>query len=177
MEIRFPYDPNRARNAALWFLHHHGGQMSVLKLVKLLFLADFEHLTRYGRPITGGPYCALEHGPVASSFYEEVKPNANPITEFHRSGKEIVADEAPNEDFLAESDLEALASVNARYGAMDGFRLRDLSHAYRLWTDNWRDDASRKSFAIPFEDFFKDADAPAMLDILRDDNDARAAIG
>jgi hypothetical protein len=48
----YTYDPDRAREAALWFLQK--GPMNLAKLCKLLMLADYEHVKRYERSIVGG---------------------------------------------------------------------------------------------------------------------------
>jgi hypothetical protein len=45
----YTYDPDRAREAALWFLQK--GPMNLAKLCKLLMLADYEHVKRYERSV------------------------------------------------------------------------------------------------------------------------------
>ncbi|WP_409530306.1 Panacea domain-containing protein [Shinella sp.] len=41
--------------------------------LKTLYYADRAHLQRYGRPITGDRYIAMENGPVPSYAYNAVK--------------------------------------------------------------------------------------------------------
>ncbi|MGD0679946.1 MAG: Panacea domain-containing protein, partial [Polyangiaceae bacterium] len=77
--IEFEYDEERARHATLWLLQEHG-TLDHIKLLKLVVLADVEHLKRYGRPIVGGEYFAMEHGPVASQLYDELKLRSIPGT-------------------------------------------------------------------------------------------------
>src|ERR1700739_3442083 len=43
--------------------------------VKFFYLADKEHLNRYGRPITYEKYCALPYGPVASNVLDLLRGN------------------------------------------------------------------------------------------------------
>ena len=57
------------------YLAHKGLDLSQYKLVKLFYLADREHLRRFGRPITFDYYVAMEHGPVASIAYDIAKGN------------------------------------------------------------------------------------------------------
>jgi len=92
-EIKFPYDRERAWQTILWFANAHGGSIDLLKLVKLIFYADREHLVRYGRPITGGIYRALPLGPVAVNVLDDLNAAcgqaepAVPVTPgFSRSG-------------------------------------------------------------------------------------------
>ena len=71
-KIRFKYDADKAGQAILWLLHRHGGSMDKLKLIKLFFYADRLHLLRYGRPIVGGHYFAMNFGPVSSELKDIV---------------------------------------------------------------------------------------------------------
>ena len=66
--IKFPFKPDRASQSILGLLHRHGGSMDKLKLIKIIFLADREHLVKYGRPIVGGNYVAMDLGLVSSSL-------------------------------------------------------------------------------------------------------------
>lgn len=181
MPVTFPYDQKKAHQAALWFLHRHGGALEVLKLVKLIFFADRLHLFRYGRPITGGIYCALPHGPVADALYNDLKAQSagHPGAEdspFIRVGNKIQAAVSVDEEYLSESDLEALEETERLYGAFDSFHLRDLTHELKAYTKNDPGNGSRN---LPYEDFFEDlpADERWMLEIIREDNEARNSLG
>lgn len=46
---------------------------SIHELAKILYFADQEHLSRYGRSITGDSYIAMKYGPVPSSTYDLLK--------------------------------------------------------------------------------------------------------
>ena len=43
------------------------------KIFKILYFADLYHISKYGRPIVGDHYIAMEHGPVPSRIYDIVK--------------------------------------------------------------------------------------------------------
>ena len=64
MGLRF--NEAKATQAAACLLKLRGGQMSYLKLVKLLYLADREALLRWDRPITTDRYVSMDNGPVLS---------------------------------------------------------------------------------------------------------------
>ena len=69
MVFRFNIEKTIQAIAAL--LHFHGSkEMSYLRMLKLLYLADRECLQETGRPITGDRVVAMEHGPVLSSVYD-----------------------------------------------------------------------------------------------------------
>src|SRR5438445_7076997 len=72
MGFRFNIDKTMQAIAAL--LHFHGTkEMSYLRMLKLLYIADRESLKETGRPITGDRIVAMEHGPVLSGVYNLVK--------------------------------------------------------------------------------------------------------
>lgn len=173
--ITFPYDRERAVNAMLWLLGRHGGSLEKMKLVKLLFYADRAHLVKYGRPITGGRYCAMPHGPVASSLYDDLKSWANDAhAPVKISGRRVVAGRPSDAESLSESDVEVLVAVDREYGKLSSGALRNMTHELKAYKRNYREGSGIKSFALPYEDFFLDVPDDGILDIMRDDQEARA---
>ena len=167
MRITFDYNQPKAFQVILWFLGKHGGRLEKLKLVKLIFFADQEHLHRYGRPIVGGPYVAMPLGPVASQCLDDMDACRGP---FELEGHYVVGHEAYREEMLSESDLEILEAIDAQYGRFDAFHLRDITHSLNAWRENYVDGTSS---SLPYEDFFKDFDDSSMLEIIREDQEAR----
>jgi uncharacterized phage-associated protein len=175
MMITFEYDEERARHATLWLLKQHG-TLDHIKLLKLVFLADLRHLAAYGRPIVGGPYFAMEHGPVASELYDELKLRSI-------SGTTAVNDyllrgvEEPNEDYLSQSDVEILRAVNEEFGARDRYVLSDLTHKYEAWRKNYLGEAGgKKAYPIPYEDLLAEAEQ-SVRDLVDDTQRAQRALG
>ena len=58
-------------------LQKYSGRLNYTKLIKLLYLADREALSKWDVPITGDRYTALHNGPIVSEIY-------NLIVERHR---------------------------------------------------------------------------------------------
>lgn len=174
--IKFPYVRERAYNAVLWLLHQHGGMLDRIKLIKLVFLVDLEHLSRYGRPVVGGGYVAMKHGPVASWLLHDINcPSVDlpfeAVGPFNVRAKTLI-----NEEHLSESDIEVMRDVNARFGDLDRFVLRDLSHCYKCWERNF--DGENTSYPLPYEDFFLDIpeERQGMLEVIRDEQEAWALL-
>lgn len=174
--INFPYTKERAYNAVLWLLHQHSGTLNRLKLVKLVFLADLQHLSLYGRPIVGGHYFAMEHGPVASEMFDDIRCRNINVPFECVPPYEVKANALVDEEHLSESDIEVLREVNAKYGDMDRFALRDLTHGFKSWKKNYPNDGS--SHPLPYEDLFLDLpeERQAMLDVIRDNQEAWALL-
>ena len=174
--VRFRYDRRRAVQAMLWLLKDHGGAMNKLKLVKLIFYADREHLARYGRPIVGGDYYAMPLGPASSQLLDDLR-SPTPTEDFPLEvlGRRVLARGASDEDWLSESDIDILEHVNREYGRHDGIRLKDMTHQLEAYRKNFQHGSSRKSFRLPYEDFFLDLSDDEMLAVIREDQEARSA--
>lgn len=77
-------------------------------VAKLLYFADKMHLEKYGTPITGDIYLAMDYGPVPQHVYSWIQENAG------NKGRSV-----PSAAFdmgnLSESELKVLGQVINRY--------------------------------------------------------------
>ena len=136
------FDEHKAAQAAACLLHRAGGKLPLLKLMKLMYLAERLSLQRYGDTITGDAFVSMPHGPVLSMTLDLM----NGASSSEEGGWETwVADRAenavalrdesmirtPEEDLLAlsETDLECLDDVWKEFGHWDKYRLRDYTHS------------------------------------------------
>jgi uncharacterized phage-associated protein len=174
--IKFPFEKDKAIQAVLWLLHRNNGAMDKLTLVKLVFFADREHLVKYGRPIIGGTYYTMEHGPVSSELLDlinSIETNDRRIP-LKPCGHNIKAADSPNANLLSESDVTILDGIYQIYGHLDGFRLRDLTHELKAYKKNIPPKGSRCE--LPYEDFFEDypPQKRGMLNVILDEREAWA---
>lgn len=72
--IKFAYDAQKAGELAAQFLRLARDSMPMLKLLKLMYLADRTSLIETGFPITGDAVVAMDKGPVLSKTYDHLKP-------------------------------------------------------------------------------------------------------
>jgi uncharacterized phage-associated protein len=65
-----PHEREKLINAVVYFASNtaHCGK---IKLIKLLYLLDFEHFRQTGRNVTGLDYSAWKLGPVPAAFFQE----------------------------------------------------------------------------------------------------------
>lgn len=70
--MRFSVDKEKTIEALLYIVTRYG-EVGRFHALKTLYYADRAHLQRYGRPITGDRYIAMENGPVPSYAYNAVK--------------------------------------------------------------------------------------------------------
>lgn len=139
MPVRFKTNPDKALEAIVWLANNKPG-ITAFVLSKLLFFADKIHLERYGRPIIGDRYIAMEHGPVPSRVYDLVKfeefldedtlQSAMDAFEVARVPyPSITAKRKPDEHVFSETDLECLTEALGTYGSLSMSRLRKISHS------------------------------------------------
>lgn len=123
--------------AALLFIINRLKSADLHKISKILYYADQKHLIKYGTPITGDDYCALDHGPVPSKIYDIFKAvrgdSLIPTDEFNKyfsvNGSYIArALTEPDLDEFSESDIECLKESLKENGSLPFDILKKKSH-------------------------------------------------
>ena len=141
-----------------------------MKVIKLLWIADRYHLRKYGRTVTGDEYLAMNYGPVASTTrdliekteflnLEEVKYSEQYIEPVGKY--EVQSKKKPDLQYLAETDKEALNFSISKFGSLDQFELKDISHRYPEW----------KKVADKFPDGKPIREEMSLLDFFDNPND------
>jgi uncharacterized phage-associated protein len=142
MSISPLFDERRAAEAAAYLLFRAGGKLPLLKLIKLLYLAERLCLQRYGEPLTGDRLVSMPHGPVLSMTYD-LSNSALPSVEggwetwiADRAGHMVaLRDESkirsPEQDLqrLSDSDLEVLSETWGQFGHWDRWDLVKYTHS------------------------------------------------
>jgi len=138
MKLKFRED--KATEAAALFLNLRGGQMSYLKLIKLLYFAEREALLRWRRPITFDSCVSMDHGPALSQtlnllngdieikgiWQKAISPPAN---------YEVSLLKDPGAQSLSEAEEALIREIFGRYGKMSRWEIRNLSHDLPEWKD------------------------------------------
>jgi uncharacterized phage-associated protein len=134
------YNERRAAESAAYLLHRAGGTLPVIKLMKLLYLAERLSLQRYGEPITGDRLVSMPHGPVLSMTYEHtqgalpsckggwdtwVSDRAGHYVALRKNHVHCCPDHLLS---LSRTDLEVLGETWDKFGGMDKWVLRDYTH-------------------------------------------------
>ncbi|MDQ5922001.1 MAG: hypothetical protein QG673_2060 [Pseudomonadota bacterium] len=133
---------------AAFFLQKEGGEMFLLKLMKLLYLSERESFARFECSISGDKFYSLPHGPVLSRTKElmdgEQKSSPNGWSSWitdkanHKLGlkknKLNISIDKFNE--LSCSDLEVMEHIWDKYGHMNQWQIRDYTHKH---CPEWKD--------------------------------------
>lgn len=115
------------------------------KIFKVLYFADREHLTKYGRPITGDTYIAMEYGPVPSMIYDIFKgvrgdgyqwPQIEDFKELFQIKNRCNIEPLKKADlyYLSKTDIAELDSALSKYGQLSWNEIVDKSHAF-AWSN------------------------------------------
>ena len=138
------FSERRVAQIAAFFTDREGGRIAHLKLMKLMYLADRESLTRFGHPLSYDHLVNMPHGPVLSQTLNLVDGDV----EYGADGWDAwITDKEDHEvglaqvfrvealDELSEVDIEVLNSVWAKYGKMGKWEIRDFTHTLQEWID------------------------------------------
>lgn len=157
---RYGYKTRKAAQVAAFFALKEGGSINVLKLAKLLYLGDREHLSRYDLPILFDDFVSMAHGPVTSTTldyvngYQEDRTNWDTFVS-DRSGYNVgvAAPQLTIDDLdeLSDAEIDTLESIWAEFGKMDRYEIRDWTHRH---CGEW-EDPKGSSAAIPYERVLK----------------------
>lgn len=150
----------KAAQVAAFFAMAEGGSINVLKLVKLIYLADRRFLEKHDCSILNDRLVSMPHGPVNSLTYGYIDGFLNRredwdafITdrENHKvalANPDITIDDL---DELSRAELRVLKEVAAKFRKYTGYRLRDYTHRH---CPEW-EDPNGSSNPIPYERLLK----------------------
>lgn len=137
--------------AILYVAQRIGKRKDIHKICKILYFADQEHLSRYGRSITGDTYIAMTYGPVPSkiedifkavrgdSFFSDFANEIKLYFDFKNKYCLDIKKEA-DLDYLSESDIECLDHAISKCKDLSFGELTELSHDI-AWNNTKRDRA------------------------------------
>lgn len=130
------YNARKAAQVAARFTQLQGGTINVLKLAKLLYLAERAAVRDLDRPILNDTYASMDNGPVTSQTIRYVRnevPNNDWAEYFrgrYRNDIALVRSELTRDDLdeLSASEWAIIDGVWNEFGHMDRFVLADLTH-------------------------------------------------
>jgi len=154
------FDVSKAAQAVAFFALKAGGSINVLKLSKLMYLAEREFMARYDEPMFYDKLVSMPDGPVASITLNLVNGNIEDErwSSFvaKREGYDVsVAQgiDAGALKHLSKADIRVLNDLWERFGGFDKYKLRDWTHV-RENIPEWVDPLG-SSYPIHHEDVFR----------------------
>jgi uncharacterized phage-associated protein len=167
--IRFKLDPEKIVNAVAYFSSNCPGATK-MKICKLLYFADKEHLLTYGRPITGDTYVRMPYGPTPSAGLNMMRGRASSrLTKMFQDkisvqNNEVRALSSADLNVFSRSDLRIMKQVIEQYGSLTAAQLSTISHREPTWKK------TGENRLIDFELFFEGRpEAEATLELLKEE--------
>jgi len=138
--LSFKFDQNKAITSILYIsskLIKEDIKPDFHKIFKILYFAEQRHLAKYGRPIIGDHYIAMEHGPVASRLYDILKiVRGDSISQdtqgfsevFNVTSHFVHPKKEPDMDEFSDSDLECIDDSISQNKSLGFVELKNKSH-------------------------------------------------
>jgi uncharacterized phage-associated protein len=133
------YNARKAAQVAAFFAISQGGEINVLKLVKLIYLADRLAMETFEAPILNDKFVSMDHGPVNSITLNHINGLADEPTrgvwdslvtgrKGHFIGLLNPKLKVEELDELSKAELKILKLTWSRFGKMSQFEVRDYTH-------------------------------------------------
>jgi len=119
-------------------------QATPLRICKIVFFADKEHLNKYGRPVSGDAYRKVKNGPIPSVICDLIKQNDYLSSGHLQMAKQLfitlnngcisLADNAVFDDnWFSDSDIEELNRAIDFCRDKKDKELSDITHRDIAW--------------------------------------------
>ena len=141
--VRFKFDADKALEVIL-YISKRAEISDLYHVLKILYFADKDHLSKYGRFICGDTYAALKHGPVPDYTYNLIKYIRDQGKDYfscinpalgeklqdiqYGSRDEIIPLRDADINYLSESDFECLDKSIEENGSLSFDELKEKSH-------------------------------------------------
>lgn len=166
------HDRERLINAIIFFAKNTNN-CGITKLMKLLFLLDFDHFKLTGRNVTGQEYYAYPKGPVPGEIHAEISNDfdgdlaeaigvqAEPIGPYTRYT--VIPKREFDEGFFSKRELRILDSIATQFRNHTAKEMVDVTHAENGVWDRVFADGEGKFQPIPYELALPEADKPELI--------------
>lgn len=140
--MEFALDKEKVVEALVYIASRAPG-IGRFHVAKILYFAERFHLRKYGRPIVGDRYIAMENGPVPSFGYDILKGNISPDEKAFVEGALVEekpfkhpaykAGREPDLSYFSVSDKECLDEAVAHCIKRSFGSISDETHKHLAW--------------------------------------------
>ena len=155
------YNSRKAAQIAAYFAKSEGGKINILKLVKLIYLADRKFLSNFDMSMLNDDLVSMEYGPVNSRTLNRINGfvrNADDdwnayVTDRENHFVALTKSDISDADLkeLSRAELRVLKETWDAFGHMTQWELVDYTHHN---CQEWEDPKGSSS-PIPYERLFK----------------------
>lgn len=140
------FTPKKAGQIAAVLAEKAGGTINILKLVKLVYLADRHSMDLYGHPISDDNWVSMDQGPVPSATYGLITGFVPDVAETwgywmsdrsnHMVSLNVQSIPRSALDEISDADIAVLERIWADFGQMDRWALVEYTHKH---CPEWKD--------------------------------------
>jgi hypothetical protein len=156
-----------------------GRALTQYQIVKSVFIADLQHLRKFGRPISFDNYVAMKFGPVPSETYDLLKasyrwegepPAGWPLWDrVPRSGSNVVdyrsPKREPNKRKLSQTDVAELTQALSFVLAQGFGGVRDWTHLLPAYSEAWESRGERKANDMDYNKLLSRSDSELVAEL------------
>jgi uncharacterized phage-associated protein len=157
--VRFQFNESKAVEALVFIAQRWPG-ITPFYLSKVLFFSDRDHLRKYGRPVIGDIYIAMDNGPVPSRVYDIVKGNLDffgdpaaikAALHIDRDAQypQMFHAREPDTEQFSETDIAALSEAIAFCKGKSFPYLSNLTHNEEAWSSAARETEMSLELLVP----------------------------
>jgi uncharacterized phage-associated protein len=129
------FEERKAAQIAAFFTSKAGGEIEKLKLIKLIYLAEREFVSRHGHPMLFDELYSLPEGPICSSCLDGINHHLNKdlwANYLSKKSEKLVGSELSSErdvlDHVSDAEYDVLSSIWESFGFMTAPQLRNYTH-------------------------------------------------
>ena len=157
------FNEKKAAQVAAFFLIQANAGLSILKLMKLMYLAERLSFENYGEGLVGDRLVSMPHGPVLSITHNYMNGELTSAADgwdswiSDRAEHSLSLNDAKRhatvDDLLelSDADIGVLGTTWQQFGGMSGWQLREYTHSH---CPEWQDPDGSMIPMKP-EDLFK----------------------
>lgn len=158
---------------AIIFFSKNTSQCGITKLMKLLFLLDFDHFKLTGRCVTGMDYFAYPMGPVPGEIHDELSNELGedlakaitivPEQIYDHTRLTVKAIREFESSLFSNRELRLLESISRTYHQHHSKQMVKVTHAENgVWDQVYAKGAGNRS-RIPYELSLPEAEMPDLM--------------
>lgn len=124
-----PYDARAIANFILDYAEKNRTPITIMKLLKLIYLAHADHLNKTQRPLIKNTIRAWKHGPVIQSVYDNFKHHKEkPITSRASQLNVLDGTQSLAKYELNKESSKLILDVFHQYSQLTAFELSNITH-------------------------------------------------
>lgn len=157
--MKTPHQIAKIKAVILYIMQSFPEGVDYIKLFKILYFAQRDHVAKYGKVIVDESFRALKHGPVPTYTYKALqiadgKPLDGDFKDFLNDivvkNQIVFVTSKPDMDYISGADKRSLDASITKYKNEDPYDLSDLSHdsAWRKAKQRIQDDPQKNFITI-----------------------------